>query len=723
MADNADNATPTHPLQRESTGERVEDGYFTANPPPKDLEPKLRAVKEFIACHTSPGQQEEGRTSGEAPRRVVLITSGGTTVPLENQTVRFVDNFSAGTRGATSAEYFLEHGYAVIFLHRQFSLLPYSRHYSHSTNCFLDFLHEGPEDSVVVNEEYSPEMISVLRKFKRARQNQMLVLLPFTTITDYLWALREIATLMRPLGARALFYLAAAVSDFFVPRDRLVEHKIQSSDVSGELAAGTEVREKGPAVGSSSNGVQAHAHHHKKLIVDLDPVPKFLKRLVDGWAPEGMIVSFKLETNPALLVIKAQQALERYSHHLVIGNLLSTRKWEVVFIAPCQPERWIRVPSHSRTKSVSGLQSQVGLAAAAALRAGKSSIEEAGKAGDKAATESHLAAGEDDGGKARWQGRDSSPEAEIEIESLIVPEVIRIHTEMIPRGEDPPPSRQKITTEHESMPAEDSERREQQDSVDDVFSSSPPRPSWALGATLDRGPDEPSEVPRLREQHTTAGYRDGIAQGKNTSVQRGFDEGYELGATIASRAGYIIGALEGMVAACESAQWTHDLARVKALLEAAKRDLSADGLMASLDLDRDTDSLNGQCDPFPVDAGEASHGSQLHEINGNAGPNAHADDSGDIVPAAAATRITSESGAREESGRSPRQGSGGVFGSSTAEKTLQQKVDRHPMILKWQSIVESELARQDAQKAHQNGANTAPAGTAWSPSCIYHPTT
>lgn len=69
-----------------------------------------------------------------------LSQSGGTTVPLENQTVRFIDNFSAGTRGATSAEYFLEQGYAVIFMHRQHSLQPYSRHYTHSTNCFLDLL-------------------------------------------------------------------------------------------------------------------------------------------------------------------------------------------------------------------------------------------------------------------------------------------------------------------------------------------------------------------------------------------------------------------------------------------------------------------------------------------------------------------------------------------------------------------------------------------------------
>lgn len=35
---------------------------------------------------------------------IVLVTSGGTAVPLEKQTVRFLDNFSTGNRGALSAE-------------------------------------------------------------------------------------------------------------------------------------------------------------------------------------------------------------------------------------------------------------------------------------------------------------------------------------------------------------------------------------------------------------------------------------------------------------------------------------------------------------------------------------------------------------------------------------------------------------------------------------------
>ena len=35
---------------------------------------------------------------------IVCVSSGGTTVPLEQNTVRFIDNFSSGERGAVSAE-------------------------------------------------------------------------------------------------------------------------------------------------------------------------------------------------------------------------------------------------------------------------------------------------------------------------------------------------------------------------------------------------------------------------------------------------------------------------------------------------------------------------------------------------------------------------------------------------------------------------------------------
>ena len=354
--------------------------YFDSNPPPKTLQSYLTLTKAFIEEHRS------------LNRRVVLVTSGGTTVPLENQTVRYIDNFSAGTRGATSAEYFLEAGYAVIFLHRQFSLLPYSRHYSHSVNCFLDFMTEDGSGEVIANKEYREKMLDVLKRYQKAKKSNTLLLLSYTTVTEYLWELKEIANLMNPLGRKALLYLAAAVSDFFIPKHRLSEHKIQSSVTAGQNITNAEI---------SSSGKSPQATT-EKLVVDLDPVPKFLKSLVDGWAPQAMIVSFKLETDPTILVGKAQASLDRYSHHLVIGNLLSTRKWEVVFIAPNVPEHWIRVPMHRRIKSISGTSGGL-------ERPSLASLSDANESADETL----------------------ASEPELEIESLIVPEVARMHEDFI----------------------------------------------------------------------------------------------------------------------------------------------------------------------------------------------------------------------------------------------------------------------------------------------------
>ena len=104
-------------------------------------------VEAFVQRHLGPGG---------ASRRIVLVTSGGTTVPLEKNTVRpaalralapprsraaadmvrtpsravaqvrFIDNFSTGSRGSKSVECFLEDKYAVIFMHRKGSMEPFS---------------------------------------------------------------------------------------------------------------------------------------------------------------------------------------------------------------------------------------------------------------------------------------------------------------------------------------------------------------------------------------------------------------------------------------------------------------------------------------------------------------------------------------------------------------------------------------------------------------------
>ncbi len=242
-----------------------------------------------------------------AKRDIVLVTSGGTSVALESRTVRFIDNFSVGTRGSTSAEYFLKHGYAVIFLHRRGSLKPFLRHFQHSN--FLDYF-ESDEQQVSVKDDFQPKLKNILQQYQQSVEEKTLLQIDFVTLSDYLFYLKGIAQSLSSCNSRVILYLAAAVSDFYIPATEMPEHKIQSSD--------------GP------------------LSLSLQMVPKMLQPLVTHWVPNAFVVSFKLETDRVLLIPKARQALERYQHELVIGNILETRKIEVVVVGR-KEEMWLRL--------------------------------------------------------------------------------------------------------------------------------------------------------------------------------------------------------------------------------------------------------------------------------------------------------------------------------------------------------------------------------------------
>ena len=124
--------------------------FFSSEPAPPELAVSLSQSSEFILKHS-------------VTRRICLVTSGGTTAPLERNTVRFIDNFSGGTRGAASTEHFLEQGYAVIFLTRKSCLRPFSRHFPPQET--LDRLAEGTVCEGRVSIELG--LHSVLEQYRR----------------------------------------------------------------------------------------------------------------------------------------------------------------------------------------------------------------------------------------------------------------------------------------------------------------------------------------------------------------------------------------------------------------------------------------------------------------------------------------------------------------------------------------------------------------------------
>ena len=114
-------------------------------------------------------------------------------------------------------------------MHRQFSLQPFSRHYSHSTNPFLDLLEvdEPPEGStavpsISVTSSKRDHLLEVLKTYKSVQKAGTMLTLNFVTVNDYLWLLRAVSQELSVFGKDAMYYLAAAVSDFFLPRQKMV---------------------------------------------------------------------------------------------------------------------------------------------------------------------------------------------------------------------------------------------------------------------------------------------------------------------------------------------------------------------------------------------------------------------------------------------------------------------------------------------------------------------
>ena len=309
--------------------EEAANAFFASAPPAPRLHETRGETSAFCLHH---GYRAGGDAVGDRP--IVLVTSGGTTAPLERSAVRFIDNFSSGSRGAASAEYFLERGYAVVFLHREGSLRPFERRLpSVAAECAENVRSVGARSILgvmrVVGEDgdahddalssatddafrarggrveavptAAPALApAVLRHLDAARRGALLCV-PYTSVFEYLQYLREMCSVLgAACGRNAMVYLAAAVSDFYAPWSSLPEHKMQSRENADGSASG--------------------------LVVRLEQTPKMLGRVRRTWCPEAFVVAFKLETDPELLHRKASASLRTYGAHVVVANEMAKRR-------------------------------------------------------------------------------------------------------------------------------------------------------------------------------------------------------------------------------------------------------------------------------------------------------------------------------------------------------------------------------------------------------------
>ena len=163
---------------------------------------------------------------------------------------------------------------------------------------------------------HSHVLQSTVRSYNNIVQQGLLITITFRTVDDYLQKLQLCCEAINTAGSLGLVYLAAAVSDFYIPLEQRAVHKIQSRDY-------------GLKNSEQSNATQVGADD--TLTITLYPVPKVIPTLRKTWCPNAFVISFKLETDSTILRQKASMAMKRNGVHLVIGNELKTR-YEKVFI-------------------------------------------------------------------------------------------------------------------------------------------------------------------------------------------------------------------------------------------------------------------------------------------------------------------------------------------------------------------------------------------------------
>eukprot|EP01132_Coremiostelium_polycephalum_P005387 gene5387-6720_t len=155
--------------------------FFKTVEEPKDSTHELSIVKQFA--------QDALKNNS----KVIFITSGGTIVPIEKNMVRFLDNFSGGGRGASTAEYFLDRGYHVVFLSRKNSLQPFVKNLMiHETNFFTYLDIDSDQDvSAAVSDFYIPLEEMAEHKIQSGHKGLMIKLAPVPKLLKHVvgsWA-------------------------------------------------------------------------------------------------------------------------------------------------------------------------------------------------------------------------------------------------------------------------------------------------------------------------------------------------------------------------------------------------------------------------------------------------------------------------------------------------------------------------------------------------------
>lgn len=251
-----------------------------------------------------------------ACRGVALVTSGATTVPLDLEAGTFIDvaaKFEA-QQGPASAEYLLQLGYAVIFLHREDSPQPFTRHFQRfiQNGAFMGMFALTDAGLVLDGVDLSQQLHLQKTVAMYNECKDRLLSVSFTSVQQYLMLVRVTTQAVSAAKNRGMVLLAATLMDFYVP--------LPPRDDDAESAAKD---------GKSDGHTHKRHHHNKKpkpkkkrddYSLNFVRVPNMIRKIRKDWCPKAFLVTCKHQLTDGETIERARDDLEKWGVDVVAGS-------------------------------------------------------------------------------------------------------------------------------------------------------------------------------------------------------------------------------------------------------------------------------------------------------------------------------------------------------------------------------------------------------------------
>lgn len=277
--------------ENESSDKYVDEFYSAAESSCEKLKKLQSTIQNFVQVHLA------------KKHRIAIVTSGSTTVQLDSCNLFHIDSVGTGNRGAAFAEGLLRRGYAVIYIYRDGSLLPYSRNFAKSIHNgkFMDLLKlKTDDDKVDIVVETDTAQKTTFQKLyeEYTESKERIIDVPFETVQEYLYVLKIATMELDAAKHRGLLFLAASVMDFYIPNKMLKKQGLNGND----------------------------------LELSFQKVPNVLRKIRKVWCKHAFVITFKLDVDDIATRENAYKDLEKYGPNVIVGNTLESRQETLALI-------------------------------------------------------------------------------------------------------------------------------------------------------------------------------------------------------------------------------------------------------------------------------------------------------------------------------------------------------------------------------------------------------